>query len=168
MHNWDLMPKITAGILSYTIVDGQVEVFLIRPGGPLYAHKSEGHWGIPKGEIDWNEDMLDCARREFQEETGMDISHVDSSEFYYLGSIKYKSGRTVNAWAYYDADKRMSFVESNLFEMEYPKGSGKIGMYPEICEGRYVTIRESKKLMKKEQQGLVENLLFKIDLDNNL
>lgn len=46
------MPKVSAGILLYLRRAGVLEVLLVHPGGPFYANKDKGVWGIPKGEID--------------------------------------------------------------------------------------------------------------------
>jgi hypothetical protein len=46
-----------------------LEVFLVHPGGPLWAKKDKGAWTIPKGEYRPNENPLDAARREFEVET---------------------------------------------------------------------------------------------------
>ena len=36
----------------YRHVEGQLEVFLVHPGGPYWAKKDLGSWTIPKGEIE--------------------------------------------------------------------------------------------------------------------
>jgi predicted NUDIX family NTP pyrophosphohydrolase len=48
----------------------QLEVFLVHPGGPLWAKKDKGAWTIPKGEYEQDENLPVAARREFEEETG--------------------------------------------------------------------------------------------------
>src|ERR1700760_3908422 len=64
--------RISAGLLLYRYAgnDGHLELFLVHPGGPFFARKDLGSWGIPKGELDGDEDQLAAARREFTEETG--------------------------------------------------------------------------------------------------
>ncbi len=64
------MPKRNAGLILYRIRGGELQVFLVHPGGPFWANKDIGAWSIPKGEYADTEDPLDAARREFQEETG--------------------------------------------------------------------------------------------------
>ena len=55
--------KQSAGLLMYRVgVDG-VEVFLVHPGGPMWAHKNEGAWTIPKGEYGDDEEALLAAQR---------------------------------------------------------------------------------------------------------
>ena len=65
------MPRISAGLLMYRIYDGKLQVLLAHPGGPYFKNKDEGAWSIPKGEVEPDEDLLDTAKREFEEETGV-------------------------------------------------------------------------------------------------
>jgi predicted NUDIX family NTP pyrophosphohydrolase len=67
-------PKRSAGILMYRRRRGTVEVFLVHPGGPYWLKKNEGAWTIPKGEYEANEEPRAAAIREFQEETGFEVS----------------------------------------------------------------------------------------------
>ena len=64
------MSKRSAGLILYRRRNTGLEVFLVHPGGPLWAHKDFGAWSIPKGEYLDGEDPLDAAKREFTEETG--------------------------------------------------------------------------------------------------
>jgi len=57
-----------AGLLMYRLLYGDLEVFLVHPGGPLWAKKDAGSWSIPKGEFMPGEELLEVARREFEEE----------------------------------------------------------------------------------------------------
>ena len=47
--------------------------FFINNINPLYKFNE---WGFPKGRKDRNETPIDCALREFKEETGMDVSKI--------------------------------------------------------------------------------------------
>ena len=88
------MPKQSAGLVLYRIVNGEtLEVLLVHPGGPYWTKKDTGAWFIPKGELQPGEDPLDAAKREFEEETGM----KPEGNFQPLGSVKNKSGKIVTA-----------------------------------------------------------------------
>jgi predicted NUDIX family NTP pyrophosphohydrolase len=50
-------------------VGSQAQVLLVHPGGPFFAKKNEGAWGLPKGLLEAGEEPLQAARREFQEES---------------------------------------------------------------------------------------------------
>jgi predicted NUDIX family NTP pyrophosphohydrolase len=56
--------KTSAGLLLYRR-RGDLEVFLVHPGGPFWVKKDAGAWSLPKGEIGAGEDPLEAARREF-------------------------------------------------------------------------------------------------------
>ena len=83
-------------MLMYRMRGDQPEVLLAHPGGPLFAKKDDGHWTIPKGEVEPGEDLLEAAVREFTEETGV----ASSGEFVELGSVRQKGGKIVKAWAF--------------------------------------------------------------------
>ena len=120
------MPAISAGLLLYRFSDGELQVLLVHPGGPLWGTKDLGAWSIPKGETSLGEDPLVAALREFREETG---ASAEGSTFP-LGQVRQRGGKIVHAWAM-RADFDPGRLRSNNFEMEWPRGSGKIRSYPE-------------------------------------
>ena len=71
--------RTSAGILMFRRRGDEIEFLLAHPGGPLFVHKDNGHWTIPKGEAAPGEDLLTRARIEFAEEVGLEprapISH---------------------------------------------------------------------------------------------
>jgi predicted NUDIX family NTP pyrophosphohydrolase len=90
------LPKQSAGVLLFRHRNGVLEVFLVHPGGPFWAHKDDGAWSIPKGEIDPGEDALTAARRELAEETGLTVGGA----FLALAPVKQKSGKVVQAFTH--------------------------------------------------------------------
>jgi predicted NUDIX family NTP pyrophosphohydrolase len=82
--------KRSAGLLMYRKRKGEIEVFLVHPGGPFWAKKDQGAWTLPKGEYEADEDPLVAAQREFQEETGF----IASGNFIELGSVRQKAERS--------------------------------------------------------------------------
>ena len=118
------MAKASAGLLMYREGNGQLEVFLVHPGGPFWKNKDTGAWSIPKGEFTDQEDPLDAARREFEEETGFQ----PLGRYMPLAPIKLKSGKRVLAWAF-EGDCEASEVRRH-FRLEWPPKSGKGGISP--------------------------------------
>src|SRR6202035_4009505 len=114
------MPQISSGLLMYRINHGKPEVLLVHPGGPFWRKKEQGAWSIPKGEVSEGEDLLDAARREFEEETGS----KPAGRFIPLRPITQKSGKVVHAWAV-QGDLDTATIKSNTFTMEWPPKSGK-------------------------------------------
>jgi predicted NUDIX family NTP pyrophosphohydrolase len=102
------VPQESAGLLMYRMSGRILEVFLVHPGGPIWARKDEGAWSIPKGLIDEGEDRLEAAKREFVEETSI----LPAEPFIYLGEIRQKSGKRVHAWAF-TGNRDVSQLRSN-------------------------------------------------------
>ena len=90
------MVKKSAGLLMYRRRYGDLEVFLVHPGGPFGAKKDAGSWSIPKGEYTPPDDPFEVAKREFQEET----SFKATGEFIPLTPRKQPSGKVITAWAF--------------------------------------------------------------------
>ena len=129
------------------------EVFLVHPGGPLWAKKDQGAWTIPKGEYEQDESPLVAARREFEEETGFQAT----GEFLDLGTIKQKSGKMVTAWAFL-GDCDATQLTSNTCEIEWPPHSGRRLEIPEVDQGRWFSIEEARKCIREEQRPLLDKL----------
>ncbi|PVX47483.1 putative NUDIX family NTP pyrophosphohydrolase [Flavobacterium sp. 103] len=119
--------KKSAGILLYKRVRNQLFVLLVHPSGPFWKNKDRGHWSIPKGEFNDEENAFDSAIREFEEETGTRLE----GSFVELSPVKLKLGKIVHAWAL-EKDMDTNTIESNTFEMEWPPKSGTIHSFLEI------------------------------------
>jgi predicted NUDIX family NTP pyrophosphohydrolase len=133
------MAKTSAGLLMYRERNGQTEVLLVHLGGPFWKNKDREAWFVPKGEINPGEDLLDAAKREFQEETGL----VPHGDFVPLGNVKHRSGKTVYAWAFAgDCDPKS--LKSNTFEMEWPPKSGRLATFPEIDRAGFFTLEAAR------------------------
>ena len=64
----------SAGVLVYRNNKNNLEVLMCHFGGPYRENVDIGGWSIPKGEVDRKEKLLDCAKREFFEETNLKIT----------------------------------------------------------------------------------------------
>lgn len=151
------MPKISAGLLMYRRVAGELQVLLVHPGGPVWSHKDAGWWSIPKGEIDEGEDALAAARREFAEETGF----VVGEPFIKLTPVQLRSGKIVHAWAF-EGDCDPAALRSNTFTLEWPPRSGRRREFPEVDRAGFFTVPEAKVKMSERQFPLVEELRRKL------
>src|SRR4249919_3632776 len=69
-----MSPPLSAGILLFRQQDGELQVLLIKPGGPFWRGKNAGAWMIPKGLVEPGEAPAEAALREFAEEIGTVLS----------------------------------------------------------------------------------------------
>ena len=149
------MDKKSAGILLYRI-DKFLEVLLIHPGGPFFKNRDEGVWSIPKGEIN-NENAFDCAKREFNEETG---SKIDGN-FIELQPVTQKNGKVVYCWAVEgNIDER--HITSNTFQLEWPAKSGKFREFPEVDKAAWFDLSTAKEKINSRQFNFIEQLVDKL------
>jgi len=145
------MPRVSAGLLMYRIHDGKMQVLLTHPGGPFFKNKDEDSWTIPKGEIESGEDMLEAAKREFEEETGF----KPNGPFSALTPIKQKGGKIVHAWAF-KGDCDPAKIVSNTFTMEWPPKSGQRMEFPEIDKADFFDVAAASRKIKAAQMALIE------------
>lgn len=147
------MAKISAGILAYRLKKGKLEVLLVHPGGPFYKNKDAGVWSIPKGEYEEGEDPLAAARREFTEETGIELV----GHFMALSPVKQRSGKIVTAYAV-EADLDVSNIRSNTFSLEWPPKSGRMQDFPEIDKAAWYNVVEARQKILPAQSALITEL----------
>ena len=140
----------------YRITRGVLEVLLAHPGGPLFRNKDDGHWTIPKGEYEADEDALAAAQREFAEETSVQPPHARES-YIDLGEITQKGGTIVRAWAF-EGDCDAAKLVSNTFEMQWPPNSGRMQSFPEVDRCEFFTIVLAARKIKESQRPLLINL----------
>ena len=129
-----------------------LEVLIAHPGGPLWANKDAGHWGIVKGEINPEEEPRTAAVREFEEETGWTCPQGDWLD---LGSVRLKSGKTVLGWAV-EADLDPSTLRPGLFSMVW---KGRRQEFPEIDRVAWCNPDEARLLMNPAQVDFVGRLI---------
>ena len=140
--------------------DAGLRVFIVHPGGPFWKDKDEGVWGIPKGEIeDGENDMLEVAKRELKEETGIDLFSRKKEEFADLGSVKQKSGKEVFCYAI-EEDWTGLLICSSYFEMEWPTKSGKTIKFPEVDKAGFFFLEMARKKMNEAQREFLDRLML--------
>jgi predicted NUDIX family NTP pyrophosphohydrolase len=143
----------SAGILMYRRRGGRLEVLLAHPGGPYWAKKDAGAWGIPKGVVEPGEDTLAAARREFREEMGFEAE----GEVQALEALRQPSGKLVHAWIV-EGDCDASQLRSNEFELEWPPKSGIVKRYPEIDRAAWFPLDEARERMLAGQRPFLDQL----------
>jgi predicted NUDIX family NTP pyrophosphohydrolase len=139
--------------MMYRLREGRVEVFLVHPGGPMWAKKDLEAWSVPKGEYDEGETPLEAAKREFREETGF----AADGEFEPLGCVKQTGGKVVTAWAF-EGDCDPAALVSNTCEIEWPPRSGRRLEIPEVDRGRWFSLDEARKYIRKSHEPFLDRL----------
>jgi len=148
------VPKLSAGLLPYRHRGQRLEVFIVHPGGPFWAHRDAGAWSIAKGEYDPGDDPLATARREFAEEVGVAPPDGDLTS---LGDIKQPSGKLVTVFAV-KADFEVDTVTSNTFTLEWPRGSGRLQEFPEVDDARWMSLPDARRALLSGQLGFLDRL----------
>lgn len=152
------MAKTSAGLLVYRPRDGGIEVFLVHPGGPFWAKKDAAAWTIPKGELAADEDPLDCARREFTEETGFTLDGPFAS----LGSIRQAGGKLVHAFVT-AADLDPAKLVSNTFKLQWPPKSNRWVEFPEVDRAAWFSLAVAAEKINPAQAELLTRLRTALD-----
>ena len=109
----------------------------------------------PQGRAGPGEDLEAAARREFAEELGLPVPDGPLVE---LGEVRQKSGKVVTAWAL-EGDLDPAAVVPGTFEMEWPRGSGRVGVFPEVDRAAWLTPEECRGPMVQAQLALVDRLV---------
>ena len=147
------MSSISAGLLLYRLRGRELEVLLVHPGGPYFRRKDLGAWTIPKGEAEPNEPLLDVARREFREETGLDLE----GPFVELRAVRQKGGKLVHAWAV-AGDCDPATLQSNTFSLEWPPRSGRHVDFPEVDRAEFFSLAKAREKINPAQVTLLDDL----------
>jgi len=71
-------PAVTTDVVLFTIREGRLQLLLIRRAG----EPCKGHWALPGGFLNIEEDLEDCALRELEEETGVSGIYVEQLRTY--------------------------------------------------------------------------------------
>jgi len=162
------MPQQSAGLLMYRCVPARapgpagpgllIEFFLVHPGGPFHARRDAGAWTLPKGEFEPGETALAVARREFHEETGQTAEACGAREFVPLGSVRQAGGKVVEAWAFEGDWPAGAMLASNTFELEWPRGSGRMRTYPEVDRGEFFAEAEARVRINAAQAAFLDRV----------
>jgi 8-oxo-dGTP diphosphatase len=66
-------PAVTTDVVLFTIRDNALTLLLIQRKNPPY----QGKWSLPGGFLEIDEDLECCAKRELQEETGIEGIYLE-------------------------------------------------------------------------------------------
>jgi predicted NUDIX family NTP pyrophosphohydrolase len=143
----------SAGVVLFRRRAGALEVLLVHPGGPFWARKDAGAWSLPKGEFDAGEAPADAARREFREETGIELAGALLA----LTPVAQSRGKTVHPFAV-EGDVDPAAVRSNTFTLEWPPRSGRTQAFPEVDRAAWFALDEARRRIVAGQRPILDEL----------
>jgi len=123
-------------------------------GGPFWARRDAGGWSLVKGEYEPDEQPRAAARREFQEELGLPVPDGELAD---LGEVRQPSGKIITMWAL-EGDLDPSRVVPGTFEMEWPRGSGKLREFPEIDRAEWFDLPLAHQKIVGSQRAFLDRL----------
>ncbi|MGW1752053.1 NUDIX domain-containing protein [Streptomyces sp. NPDC002092] len=145
----------SAGLLLFRHTGGGLEVLLGHMGGPFFAKRDAGAWTVPKGEYEPEEETAwEAARREFQEELGLEPPHGEAVA---LGEVRQTGGKTVTAWAV-EADLDPGRIVPGTFRMEWPPRSGQTREFPELDRVEWFGLDRARDVIVKAQAAFLDRL----------
>jgi predicted NUDIX family NTP pyrophosphohydrolase len=153
------MPRLSSGLLLFRWRERHLEVLLVHMGGPFWRRRDAGGWSLPKGEHEPGEDSLHAARREFAEELGTAPPQGAAID---LGSVGQPSGKVIRAWAL-NADVDVSEIRSNTFELEWPRGSGRLQRFPEVDRADWFELTAARAKLIRGQWPFLDLLREQLD-----
>ena len=154
------MPRqVSAGVLAHRPGPDGPEFLLVHPGGPFWARKDAAAWSIPKGLVDPGEEGWAAAAREFAEELGQPIPAASPPEP--LTPCPTPGGKLVLAWLV-AADLDLTGLVSNRFEMEWPRGSGRLQSFPEVDRAAYFPGATALEKIHRGQRPILEEALARL------
>jgi len=152
------MTSVSAGILLYRRVKGELLVLLAHPGGPFWRRKDLGAWSIPKGELAEGEEREAAARREFAEEMGMPAVGALQS----LGELRQSGGKRVEVFSL-EGDFDVDSLRSNEFRLEWPPHSGRQQSFPEVDRAEWFSIPLAEQKILASQRPFLERLRQRLE-----
>lgn len=146
--------RLSSGLLLFRRRGTALELLLVHMGGPFWQTRDAGAWSIPKGEHQAHEDSLREARREFAEELGLPAPEGQALD---LGSVRQRSGKQVHVWAL-ESDLDVREISSNTFELEWPRGSGRLQHFPEVDRAAWLELDVARERLVAGQRPFLDRL----------
>jgi predicted NUDIX family NTP pyrophosphohydrolase len=95
--------------------------------------------------------------REFKEEVGVELNETPVP----LCDVRQAGGKIVEAFAL-EGDLDATKIRSVYFKIEWPPRSGGLQSFPEVSEGRWMDLKEARRLMLPSQLPMLDALEEKL------
>lgn len=145
-------PSVAVDLVIFTIIDAQLRVLLVK----RQEHPFKGNWALPGGFVrvgesakDQGEDLDAAARRELQEETGLDPDRVHIEQLFTFG----KAGR----------DPRMRVISVAYFALVRPDLAPFVKAGGDVSHADWVPVEQLKKVeLAFDHRDVVETALARV------
>ncbi len=141
------------GKVSNVFSSGGV-VYKMKKNLPMFLlchNKKEKEWRLPKGMLEIDEDIEECAIREIKEETGCQVEIVDYLNF--------------ATWSYKYEGKM--YDEVGIFFLTKLKNDTNTGLDGEFDETKWFSIENAlKKISYESERGMLEMAVVKLDISD--
>ena len=110
-------PAVTVDVVIFTVRNDELKVLLINRALPPF----DGQWALPGGFVEMQESLVDAARRELREETGVDAAYLE--QLYTFGEPKRDPRERVISVAYY------ALMRSDALEIKAASDAEGVGWF---------------------------------------
>lgn len=115
----------------------------------LLVHHNLGHWGIPKGHVEYGETETETALREVFEETGVKVSLLDS----FREVITYSPAKNI--------------IKDVVFFLGEPINNNIVFQRSEVCEVVFLPIQDALLKVTHEDEKAVLEKAVSVYLNKN-
>lgn len=157
--------ETSAGILLYrrNIITKELEVMLVSSySNPKKLNKKV--WNIPKGHVENGQSLAQTAVRQFEEQTGIQLTEEEKDKLDYIGLCCTKAGKHVHIFGLQkdvNGGKADVHIKSIMIRVEQPPGSGKYIIIPQTARGKYFNIKDAFKFIFNYQISILTRLQHK-------
>lgn len=145
-------PSVAVDLVVFTIIDAQLRVLLVK----RQEHPFKGDWALPGGFVrvgesakEQGEDLDAAARRELQEETGLDPDRVHTEQLFTFG----KAGR----------DPRMRVISVAYFALVRPDLAPFVKAGGDVSHADWLPVDQLKKLeLAFDHRDIIELALARV------
>lgn len=145
-------PSVAVDLVILTIIDAQLRVLVVK----RHEHPFKGDWALPGGFVrvgesakDQGEDLDAAARRELQEETGLDSERVHMEQLYTFGRA--------------NRDPRMRVISVSYFALVRPDLAPFVKAGGDVSQAEWLPVDQLKKTeLAFDHREVIETALTRV------
>jgi 8-oxo-dGTP diphosphatase len=145
-------PSVAVDLVIFTIIDAQLRVLVVK----RQEHPFKGDWALPGGFVrvgetakDQGEDLDVAARRELQEETGLDPERVHIEQLYTFGRA--------------NRDPRMRVISVSYFALVRPDLAPFVKAGGDVSHAEWLPVDQLKKTeLGFDHREVIETALTRV------